>query len=94
MASLAPPSCPAAAAGQCTALTCAELAREGRCMSRELHVTDWDRRSVTQHCSAQCGCPALPTLRQSLAGPGADACCAFRAGMYFTGADGKPTTGL
>lgn len=59
-----------------------------------MRVTDWEARLVTQHCAAECPCSSTPLLRQTLARPRADWCCAISTGEYFSAEDGRPTNGL
>ena len=75
-------------------MTCAEVSRRGLCSADFMKKTDWEKKQVTQWCSVECGCPAVPTLRQSMKGPKADACCAIATGEYWLEEDGKRTNGL
>ncbi|EFN59929.1 hypothetical protein CHLNCDRAFT_132994 [Chlorella variabilis] len=84
------PVCAAGSAGLCTPITCAEMARLGRCAAPYIRVQDWQRRTLTQHCAAECGgCAgrAVPRLADSMAPPQAY-CCAFNTGAYFAGPGG------
>ncbi len=82
--------CPAAAAGLCAPAPCARLAAEGRCGAEALRGTDWAARAVVQRCAEACPCGSTvaPALRESLAPPPDDWCCAFGAAEYFRGAGG------
>lgn len=65
-------------------------ARLGRCAAPYIRVQDWQRRTLTQHCAAECGgCAgrAVPRLADSMAPPQAY-CCAFNTGAYFAGPGG------
>ena len=49
---------------------------------------DWSSATVTQHCAEECGCPATPVLRSSLAPLRGDFCCGFESAAYFSGPSG------
>ncbi|KAG7666653.1 hypothetical protein NADE_003549 [Nannochloris sp. 'desiccata'] len=86
--------CPAAASRLCNPMTCTEVAKRGLCDASFMRQTDWQKRQVTQFCSGECGCAAHPTLRQTLAGPRADACCAIQTAEYFQDENGRSTNGI
>jgi hypothetical protein len=89
-----PPSCPAAASKLCRAMTCEEVAARGLCAASFVRHTIWTAATVEQRCVAECGCAAAPSLRQSMALPAADACCAIATAEYWQDEQGRTTAGL
>ena len=63
-------------------------AAAGRCQAPFLHDQDWVSSTVTQYCAEECGCPATPLLRSSMAPLRSDFCCGFESGAYFAGPNG------
>ena len=48
-----------------------------------MRSVDWEKHTIKQSCINECGCPAEPTLRQTLAAPQPDICCAFKVADYY-----------
>lgn len=84
---------PAAFPTLCRCRPSSPQARLSRCTAPYLRVQDWEARTITQHCAAECGgCGvggAAPQLAaaESLAPP-QQYCCAYGSGAYFAGPGG------